>query len=153
MCPRGTYFPLNLDFSFTGQTDLVGYPVGEENYRWTLPQLEPVHGGTSSDVGGLPGWTSFACFVGSVYLPELGLCTVALCIDAGICAIVVEIRLHLLCFGVIKLIEMGNISSTPKESSLGHILDMLRSEKQRPMNGSQLCNLAVRSTLQRRGTL
>lgn len=107
-----------------GQTDLVGYPVGEENYRWTLPQLEPVHGGTSSDVGGLPRWTSFTCFVGPICLPELGLCTVALCIDAGICAIFVEIRLHLLCFGVIKLIKMTNISSVFEGNRFGPILDI-----------------------------
>ena len=56
-------------------------------------------------------------------------------------------------FWCYKLIEMGNISSILKESSLGHILDMLRSEEQWPMDGSQLNNLAVRSTLQRKGTL
>ena len=38
---------------------------------------------------------------------------------------------------------MGNISSIPKERSLGYILDMLRSEEQWYLNGSQLNNLAV----------
>ena len=56
-----------------------------------------------------------------------------------------------LCFSVIKFIKLGNISSVLKERSLGSILDMLRSE-QWPLNGSQLSNLVVGSTLQRRGT-
>ena len=37
----------------------------------------------------------------------------------------------------IKLIKMGNISSIPKERFGGHVLDMLRSEEQGPLNGSQ----------------
>lgn len=44
------------------------------------------------------------------------------------CAIFVEICLCLLCFRVTKLIKMGNVSSIPKDSSLGSILGMLRSE-------------------------
>ena len=58
--------------------------------------------------------------------------------------IFVGICVRLLCFDVIKLIKMGNISSVTKERSLGHILDMLRSEEQRPPNGSQLNNLVSR---------
>ena len=50
----------------------------------------------------------------------------------------VEICLHLLCFGVIKLAKIGNISSIPKESSLGYLLDMLSLEEQWPLNGSQI---------------
>ena len=41
-----------------------------------------------------------------------------LCNDAEICAIFVGIHLRLLCFGFIKFIKMGNISSVPKERSL-----------------------------------
>ena len=48
----------------------------------------------------------------------------------SICAAVVGICVHLVCFGVIKLIKMGNVSSILKERSLGCILDMLRSEEQ-----------------------
>ena len=44
--------------------------------------------------------------------------------------IFIELFLHLFSFGVIKLVRMGNISSIPKEISLGCILDMLRSEEQ-----------------------
>jgi hypothetical protein len=44
--------------------------------------------------------------------------------------IFIEKFLHLFCFGVIKLVRMGNISSIPKERSLGYILDMLKSEEQ-----------------------
>ena len=63
-------------------------------------------------------------------------------IFVGICVCV-------LCFGAIKLIKLGAISSVPKERSLGHILVMLRSEEQWPLSGSQLNNLAIK----RRGTL
>ena len=61
----------------------------------------------------------------------------------SVCVTFAGIFLHLFCFGVIKLVRMGNISSIPKERSLGCILDMLRSEKQWHLNGSQLNNLAV----------
>ena len=44
--------------------------------------------------------------------------------------IFIELFLHLFSFGVIKLVRMGNISSIPKERSLGCVLDMLRSEEQ-----------------------
>ena len=47
-------------------------------------------------------------------------------------------------FGVIQLIKMRGISSIPKEKSSGHTLDMLSSEKQWPLNGSQLNILAVK---------
>ena len=47
-------------------------------------------------------------------------------------------------FSVIQLIKVGNISSILKERSLGCTLDMLRSEEQWPLNGSQLNNLAVK---------
>ena len=79
-----------------------------------------------------------------------------------VCAFCVGICLHLLCFDVLKLIEMGNTPSILKESALWHILDkrakhryepmtkkdmiyycnrvwiqyMLGSEKQWPLNGS-----------------
>ena len=67
-------------------------------------------------------------------------------------AVFVGIFLYLLCFGVIKLVKMGNISSILKEGSLACILNVLRSGEQWPLNGSQLNSLAVRSALQRRGT-
>ena len=42
-----------------------------------------------------------------------------------------------MCFGVIKLLKMGNIWSILKERPLGCTLDMLRSEEQWALNGSQ----------------
>ena len=51
---------------------------------------------------------------------------VDLCTNDGICAIFVGMFLCLLCFGVIKLLKTGSISSVLKESSLSYILDMLR---------------------------
>ena len=61
----------------------------------------------------------------------------------SVCDIFIEICLCLLCFGVIKLIKMGNISSMLKESFLRPILIMLRSEEQWPLNDSQFYNLAL----------
>lgn len=44
-------------------------------------------------------------------------------IHDGICAFGTGICLYFLCFVVLKLINMGNIPSVPKESPLGHILN------------------------------
>ena len=41
-----------------------------------------------------------------------------------------EFTYFFVCFGTMKLIKMGNISSILKKSFGGHILDMLRSEEQ-----------------------
>ena len=55
---------------------------------------------------------------------------------AGIC-------LHLLCFGVIKLIKMGNTPSILKESPLGLILDKWAKHSYEPMTKKDMvyyCN-------------
>ena len=100
-------------------------------------------------IGGLVGIFSFVFQGKFIYLRWK---LVHLCISTGLCVICVRICLHLLCFGAIKLIKMGNISSILKQNSLGHILDTLRSEQQWPLNGSQLYSLTVRSILQKRET-
>ena len=61
------------------------------------------------------------------------------------CAIFVEICLCPLCIHVIKLIKMGNVSSIPKESSLGSILDMLRPEGPWVTRKNTISQLAVLS--------
>lgn len=69
----------------------------------------------------LPDWKSV---VGYIYLPNCAL------VLKFMLVFLIEICLHLLCFGVINLIKRGNISSIPKKRSLGYILDMVKSEEQ-----------------------
>ena len=52
------------------------------------------------------------------YLPYQGIGS-SVFIDTGICAVFLEICLHILCFGVIKLIKMGNISCVPGKDLWG----------------------------------
>ena len=66
----------------------------------------------------------------------------------SICAAVVGICVHLLCFGVIKLVKMGNILSVLKARSLGCVLNVLRSGEQ-----WLAASLAIRSALQSRRAL
>ena len=56
-----------------------------------------------------------------------------------------EFAYFCVCFGAMKLIKMGNISSILKKSFGGHILDMLRSEEQwaRMAHNYTLLQLAV----------
>lgn len=50
-------------------------------------------------------------------------------------------------------LDKAKEKSFPKGRSLGHMLDMLRSEAPWVLNGSRFNTLAVRSALQRRGSL
>ena len=130
------------------------HPVGEGNCSWTVPQLELVRLFCKIRFIWVGSQFNWNLFFGELILVGIsglaGICSVVfqgkfiylswklvhLCISTGLCVICVRICLHLLCFGAIKLIKMGNISSIPKQNSLGHILDTLRSEEQWPLNGS-----------------
>ena len=93
------------------------YLVGEGNYCWTYLSWNRLF------------W-ELVLYFHRASLPYLGTCSLVLCalMLECVCAVCVAICLHLLCFGVIRLINMRNISFILKESSLGHILDMLRSK-------------------------
>ena len=69
-------------------------------------------------------------------LPENRFVLYASMLDS-VCAVSVRICLRILCFVVIKLAEIGNISSILKEGSLGCTLDKVRLEEQWHLNGSQ----------------
>lgn len=59
-----------------------------------------------------------------------------------------------LCFEVLRLIKMENISSIPKKRSLECILGTAKSGRAMTLNGSQLHNLIVRNALtEERNTL
>lgn len=64
--------------------------------------------------------------------------------------IVIEIKTLV---GKLNRLDNANEKSSPKERSLGYVLDMLRSEEQRLLSGSQFNSLAVRSALQSGGSL
>ena len=55
----------------------------------------------------------------------------------------VGICLRLLCFGVIKLIKMGNTPSIPKESPLGHILDNWVKHSHEPMTKKDIYTIVI----------
>ena len=96
-----------------------GYRLGEGNCCWTLPDL-----GT--------------CLLVLVFI--LVLCASML---EFVCAFCVGICLHLLCFGVIKLVKVGNTTSIPKENPLGHILDKWAKHSHEPMTKKDMiyyCN-------------
>ena len=123
------------------------HPVGEGNCSWMVPQLELVHLFCKIRFIWVGSQFNWNLFFGELVLVGIGglarICSVVfqgkfiylswklvhLCISTGLCVICVRICLHLLCFGAIKLIKMGSISSILKQNSLGHILDTLWSEE------------------------
>ena len=65
------------------------------------------------------------------------------CINVGICLCLLCWNLRLLCFGVIKLIKMGNTPSIPKESPLGHILDNWVKHSREPMTKKDIYTIVI----------
>ena len=111
-CAHGEHVPPSIG-AFPLWDKLVclvgGYPVGEGNCSWTLPDLEPVC------------WFWF-WFCVHQYWNLCFLCW----------------NLRLLCFGVIKLIKMGNTPSIPKGSPLGCIVDKWAKHSHEPMTKKDL---------------
>ena len=145
----GTYSPLQFGF-FLYEKSQFGWVTLLERGSVVWLYIEPVHWGIISCKTSLPSLELVHLFHRvnlSTWFWNRFICASML---EFVCAIFLGICTCLLCFGVIKLIKMGNISSILKESFLRPILIMLRSEEQWPLNDSQFYSLAFRNPLQRR---